>query len=214
MARARPEDKRALVLGLKNQGHVVAAAGDGTSEAPAIKEADAGFAMGMSGTEVCKTASDIIIMNDSFAAIPKAVMWGRNWISIARMTLQFMITLNIVALLIILIGVASFTEPPLNPVQVLWINMIVCPIVLADFAFKLPRQNLSHIPPMSSNESLIDAAMWRNIFGQCFYQLLALILILFCGKSWFKLDFSNDTPVFYSKSWCDQHLDMTTCEPF
>jgi len=78
LARSRPEDKYLLVTGLRQNGDVVAVTGDGTNDAPALKKADVGFAMGKTGTDVCKEAADILIMDDSFTSIVKACMWGRN----------------------------------------------------------------------------------------------------------------------------------------
>lgn len=78
LARSRPEDKYLLVTGLKEYGDTVAVTGDGTNDAPALKKADVGFAMGITGTEVAKHAADIIVMDDNFVSIVKAVMWGRN----------------------------------------------------------------------------------------------------------------------------------------
>ena len=78
MARSRPEDKYALVTGLIERGNVVAVTGDGTNDAPALKKADVGFAMGMSGTEVAREAASIILLDDNFKSIVSAVMWGRN----------------------------------------------------------------------------------------------------------------------------------------
>ncbi len=78
LARTRPEDKYALVIGLKEKKNIVAVTGDGTNDAPALKKADVGFAMGIAGTEIAKSAADILIMDDNFASIVKAVKWGRN----------------------------------------------------------------------------------------------------------------------------------------
>lgn len=78
LARTRPEDKYALVIGLRERDNIVAVTGDGTNDAPALKKADVGFAMGISGTEIAKSAADILIMDDNFASIVKAVKWGRN----------------------------------------------------------------------------------------------------------------------------------------
>jgi Ca2+ transporting ATPase len=76
LARSRPEDKYALVIGLKENNNVVAVTGDGTNDAPALKKADVGFAMGITGTEIAKSAADILIMDDNFASIVKAAKWG------------------------------------------------------------------------------------------------------------------------------------------
>jgi len=89
LARSRPEDKYALVTGLIERGHVVAVTGDGTNDAPALKKADVGFAMGIAGTEVAREAADIILLDDNFSSIIKAVMWGRNVYDSIKKFLQF-----------------------------------------------------------------------------------------------------------------------------
>lgn len=104
LARSRPEDKYLLVTGLKEFGDVVAVTGDGTNDAPALKKADVGFAMGITGTDVAKHAADIIVMDDNFASIVKACMWGRNIFDNIRKFLQFQITVNLVALFTAFIG--------------------------------------------------------------------------------------------------------------
>jgi len=97
MARCRPEDKYAMVLGLIANRNVVAVTGDGTNDAPALKRADVGFAMGNAGTEVAREAADIILLDDNFTSIVKAVMWGRNIYDSVQKFLQFQLTINIVA---------------------------------------------------------------------------------------------------------------------
>jgi Ca2+ transporting ATPase len=104
LARSRPEDKYALVTGLKERGNVVAVTGDGTNDAPALKKADVGFAMGQSGTEVAREAAAIILIDDNFNSIVKAVLWGRNIYDSIRKFVQFQLTVNVVAVLITLIG--------------------------------------------------------------------------------------------------------------
>ncbi|CAM5999038.1 unnamed protein product, partial [Sphagnum balticum] len=97
LARSRPEDKYLLVTGLKERGNVVAVTGDGTNDAPALKKADVGFAMGMSGTEVAREAAAIILVDDNFNSIVKAVLWGRNIYDSIRKFIQFQLTVNVVA---------------------------------------------------------------------------------------------------------------------
>jgi Ca2+ transporting ATPase len=106
LARSRPEDKYALVTGLKERGNVVAVTGDGTNDAPALKKADVGFAMGQSGTEVAREAAAIILIDDNFNSIVKAVLWGRNIYDSIRKFIQFQLTVNVVAVVITLIGAA------------------------------------------------------------------------------------------------------------
>jgi len=89
LARSSPTDKYLLVTGLKNEGEVVAVTGDGTNDAPALKKADVGFAMGQAGTEVAKEASDIVLLDDNFSSIITAIKWGRNIYASIRKFLQF-----------------------------------------------------------------------------------------------------------------------------
>ena len=125
LARSRPEDKYALVTGLKERGEVVAATGDGTNDAPALKKADVGFAMGIAGTEVAREAAAIILLDDNFNSIVKAVLWGRNIYDSIRKFIQFQLTINIVAVLITLIGAATIKQQVFAPIQMLWINLIM-----------------------------------------------------------------------------------------
>jgi Ca2+ transporting ATPase len=106
LARSRPEDKYCLVTGLKERGNVVAVTGDGTNDAPALKKADVGFAMGLSGTEVAREAAAIILIDDNFSSIVKAVLWGRNIYDSIRKFIQFQLTVNVVAVVCTLVGSA------------------------------------------------------------------------------------------------------------
>jgi len=114
-----------LVTGLRERGEVVAVTGDGTNDAPALKKADVGFAMGITGTEVAKEAADIILLNDNFTSIVKAVLWGRNIYDSIRKFIQFQLTVNVVAVCITLIGAALIKQEILKPIQMLWINLIM-----------------------------------------------------------------------------------------
>lgn len=116
LARSTPEDKYMLVTGLKQLGKVVAVTGDGTNDAPALKKADVGFAMGIAGTEVAKDSSDIIILDDNFASIVTAIKWGRNIYTNVRKFLQFQLTVNCVAMFIVFIGSVVLRDPPLTSV--------------------------------------------------------------------------------------------------
>ena len=116
MSRARPTDKSRLVSVLQQQGEVVAVTGDGTNDAPALNAAQVGLAMG-DGTSVAKQAGDIIIMDNSFASIAKAVMWGRSlYLNIQRFVL-FQLTVNLVACIIVVIGAFTGTQSPLSAVS-------------------------------------------------------------------------------------------------
>ncbi len=125
LARSRPEDKYCLVTGLKERGNIVAVTGDGTNDAPALKKADVGFAMGQAGTEVAREAAAIILIDDNFNSIVKAVLWGRNIYDSIRKFVQFQLTVNVVAVACTLIGAALLQKEILKPIQMLWINLIM-----------------------------------------------------------------------------------------
>ena len=121
LARSRPEDKYALVTGLIERGNVVAVTGDGTNDAPALKKADVGFAMN-SGTDVAKDASDIVLLDDNFASIVKAALWGRNIYDNMRKFFQFQLTVNFVAVITSVLGAAILRQTILTAVQLLWVQ--------------------------------------------------------------------------------------------
>jgi magnesium-transporting ATPase (P-type) len=124
LARSSPEDKEMMVCALKDMGNVVGATGDGTNDAPALKAANVGLAMGITGTELAKEAADIILLDDRFQSIVEAVKWGRNIFLNIRKFLQFQLTVNVVALCVAFIA-ACFGKMPLTPIQLLWVNLIM-----------------------------------------------------------------------------------------
>ena len=156
LARSRPEDKYALVTGLKERQHIVAATGDGTNDAPALKKADVGFAMGIAGTEVARDAADIILLDDNFSSIVKAVLWGRNIYDSIRKFLQFQLTVNVVAVTITLIGAAIIKQDVLKPIQMLWINLIMDTFASLALATEEPVPALLDRKPHSRNEYMVS----------------------------------------------------------
>jgi len=179
IARASPEDKFILVNHLRELGEVVASTGDGTNDAPQLKAADVGFSMGISGTDVAKEASDIILLDDNFASIVKAVMWGRNVYDSIRKFLQFQLTANIVAVSIAFIGAVSKGFTPLSAVQLLWVNLIMDTFAALALATEAPTTDLLKRPPHGRHASLITFKMWRLIIGQVLYQLGMMMTLLF-----------------------------------
>ena len=185
IARASPQDKFLLVLGLKQIGNVVAVTGDGTNDAPALRAADVGFAMGKRGTDICKESSDIIILNDSFESIVTAVKYGRNVYNCIRKFLQFQLTSNVVAVLMTFIGGIYLRDAPLNAIQMLWVNLIMDSFGSLALATEPPNDNVLNRKPYSRNENIITKTMYLNIMTQSLFQIIILCIILAYGDNLF-----------------------------
>jgi Ca2+-transporting ATPase len=188
-------------------GEVVAVTGDGTNDSPALREADVGFAMGISGTEVAKDASDIVLMDDNFSSIVKAVLWGRNVYDSIRKFVQFQLTVNIVAVLVACIGALTDGESPLKAVQLLWVNLIMDTMAALALATEPPTPQLLDRPPYGRFSPLITTRMWRLILGQAAYQLFVCFFILGYGHHWKLLathdnDEVKQTIIFNAFVWC------------
>ena len=183
LARSSPEDKRVLVKALQSRHHIVAVTGDGTNDAPALKAADVGFSMGVTGTEVAKEASDIILMDDNFSSIVKALAWGRAINDSVKKFLQFQITVNITAVFLTFItAVTSDSERSvLNAVQLLWVNLIMDTFAALALATDPPNGSLLDRKPEPKTAPLINTTMWKMIIGQSVYQLVVAMVLYFAG---------------------------------
>lgn len=164
MSRARPTDKQRLVQLLQQKGAVVAVTGDGTNDAPALNHAQVGLSMG-TGTSVAKEASDITLLNDSFNSIGTAVMWGRSLYKNIQRFIVFQLTINFVALLIVLLGSVIGTELPLTVTQMLWVNLIMDTFAALALASIPPSESVMNEKPRRSSDFIITKAMQYNIFG-------------------------------------------------
>ncbi|CAI6273385.1 unnamed protein product [Periconia digitata] len=184
MARSSPDDKRKLVKRLKELGETVAVTGDGTNDAPALKTADVGFSMGIAGTEVAKEASAIILMDDNFASIVKALLWGRAVNDAVKKFLQFQITVNITAVLLAFITAVASEERKsvLNAVQLLWVNLIMDTFAALALATDPPTRTLLERKPDPKSAPLITLRMWKMIIGQAIYQLVVTLVLHFGGR--------------------------------
>ena len=156
LARARPEDKYALVVGLKERGYTVAVTGDGSNDAPALMKADVGFAMGDSGTQIAKEASDIVIMDDNLASIVQSVIWGRNVYDNIRKFLQFQLTINVAAVISIMIGSVVLSSAVFTPVQLLWINLVMDTLASLALAAEDPDDNVINRAPQSKSDRIVS----------------------------------------------------------
>ena len=181
LARCMPSDKLRLVQRLRALNQIVAVTGDGTNDAPALKEADVGLAMGLAGTDVAKEASDIIITDDNFSSIVQAVKWGRNVFKSVRKFLQFQLTVNLVATALVFIGAVTNYGTPLRAVQLLWINLIMDTLAALALATEPPTETLLNNPPRGREEPIINNVMWRNIAGHVLYQLAVSLALVYAG---------------------------------
>ena len=197
LARSSPEDKRILVKRLKDKGEIVAVTGDGTNDAPALKTADVGFSMGIAGTEVAKEASAIILMDDNFSSIVKALKWGRAVNDAVKRFLQFQLTVNITAVILTFITAVSSGEESsvLTAVQLLWVNLIMDTLAALALATDPPQDSVLDRKPEPKTASIVSTTMWKMIIGQALYQL-AITLLLYYGspKGILPLPGNDDVP--------------------
>ncbi|XP_015106831.1 plasma membrane calcium-transporting ATPase 4 isoform X3 [Vicugna pacos] len=200
LARSSPTDKHTLVKGIIDstvgeQRQVVAVTGDGTNDGPALKKADVGFAMGIAGTDVAKEASDIILTDDNFTSIVKAVMWGRNVYDSISKFLQFQLTVNVVAVIVAFTGACITQDSPLKAVQMLWVNLIMDTFASLALATEPPTDSLLKRRPYGRNKPLISRTMMKNILGHAVYQLTVIFFLVFAGEKFFDIDSGRLAPL-------------------
>ncbi|KAM4740731.1 plasma membrane calcium-transporting ATPase 3-like isoform 3-T5 [Anableps anableps] len=200
LARSSPTDKHTLVKGIIDSTvgetrQVVAVTGDGTNDGPALKKADVGFAMGIAGTDVAKEASDIILTDDNFTSIVKAVMWGRNVYDSISKFLQFQLTVNVVAVIVAFTGACITQDSPLKAVQMLWVNLIMDTLASLALATEPPTESLLLRKPYGRDKPLISRTMMKNILGHAVFQLIIIFTLLFAGENFFDIDSGRNAPL-------------------
>ncbi|KAG6827741.1 hypothetical protein H0H92_010587 [Tricholoma furcatifolium] len=195
LARSSPEDKEVLVSTLKSLGEIVGVTGDGTNDGPALKAANVGFSMGIAGTEVAKEASDIILMDDNFASIVKAIMWGRCVNDAVRKFLQFQVSVNITAVVITFVSaVASDTESSvLSAVQLLWVNIIMDTFAALALATDPASESMLKRKPDRKSAPLFTTNMYKQIFIQAIYQISIILIFHFLGLQILGLHLTGNT---------------------
>ena len=164
IARSTPLVKMRVVKALKAQGNVVAVTGDGINDAPAIKNADVGIAMGIAGTEVTKEASDIVLLDDSFSTIMKAVQWGRGIYENFKRFIQFQLTVNVSSVVVVVCSILAGFETPFTALELLWINIIMDGPPALTLGLEPIRDDILNRPPTRRDENIISKSMLSRIF--------------------------------------------------
>ncbi len=187
LARARPLDKYKMVEVLQDRNEVVAMTGDGTNDAPSLKKADVGLAMGIAGTEVAKEASKIVLLDDAFSTIVKAVHWGRSLYENIQRFIQFQLTINVSALTIAFLGPFFGVRPPFTVLQLLWINVIMDTFASIALCSEPPRPGVMLQPPKRKDENILTPAMIKTIFttGTFFVVVMMAMLLGMRYGHWF-----------------------------
>lgn len=198
MSRARPLDKQRLVKLLQKSGEVVAVTGDGTNDAPALNYAQVGLSMG-SGTSVAKEASDITLLDDSFASIVTAIMWGRSlYLNIQRFVL-FQLTINFTALVVVFIGSIFGNEMPLTVTQILWVNIIMDTFAAMALASLPPNPLVMKDKPRKPDDFIITKQMMRSIIGVGSVFVVVLLCVFFgYGQNVEGVAFERFSAIFFS----------------
>ena len=181
VARSMPQDKSRLVRLAEEENLVVGMTGDGVNDAPALKKADVGFAMG-SGTEVSKEASDIVILDDNFMSIANAILYGRTIFKSIRKFIIFQLTINLCAVSLSIIGPFIGIETPVTVIQMLWINMIMDTLAGIAFSYEAPLKSYMKEPPKQKNEKIMNAYMYSEIIFTGIYS--SLLCIFFLKNPW------------------------------
>jgi Ca2+-transporting ATPase len=181
VARSMPQDKSRLVRLAEEENLVVGMTGDGVNDAPALKKADVGFAMG-SGTEVSKEASDIVILDDNFMSIANAILYGRTIFKSIRKFIIFQLTINLCAVSLSIIGPFIGIETPVTVIQMLWINMIMDTLAGIAFSYEAPLKSYMKEPPKPKNEKIMNAYMYSEIIFTGIYS--SLLCIFFLKSPW------------------------------
>ena len=187
-ARVSPEHKVKIVKAFQKNGNVVAMTGDGVNDAPALKVADIGCAMGKTGTDAAKYASDMIITDDNFATIVEAVRYGRGMFENIRKTVHFLISTNIGEVMVVLLGFLMKIPPPLLAIHLLWINLVTDAFPALALGVDPIDKNIMKKPPLEPNKSLFSDGLGYNIVVEGLFIAAIGILSYSIGRAFFDVD--------------------------
>ncbi len=176
IARSTPSIKKRIVKMLKKQGNVVAVTGDGINDAPALKSADVGIAMGISGTEVSKEASDIVLLDDSFSTIAKAIEWGRGIYENFKRFISFQLTVNIASVIVVFASILMGFKAPFTALQLLWVNIIMDGPPALSLGLEPNHDDLMNQPPVKRNESILSKSLLTKIVITAVYVSIVFLL--------------------------------------
>ena len=182
LARALPADKEELVAILQSARLVVAVTGDGVNDAPALQRADVGVAMGLRGTDIAKQASDIVLLDDNFSSLVRAVHWGRALFDNIQKFIQFQLTINLSALAIVFFGTlfgltGEPGQPPLTVIQLLWINLIMDTFAVIALCLEPPTPAQMDRPPKGRTAPFITRQMWTSILTMSTFFTVAILAL-------------------------------------
>jgi Ca2+-transporting ATPase len=196
IARSTPSIKMRVVKTLKSIGNIVAVTGDGINDAPAIKNADVGIAMGISGTEVSKEASDIILLNDSFSTIVKAVQWGRGIYENFQRFIQFQLTVNLSSVIVVISSILAGFKSPFTALQLLWINMIMDGPPALTLGLEPIREDLMERLPISRDANIVTKEMLIRISSNAIF--ISIIFLLQHTLNFMNVDESQMPTVLFT----------------
>ena len=209
-ARTSPEHKLRLVKALQEKGEIVGMTGDGVNDAPALRQADVGIAMGIKGTEVTKEAADMVLTDDNFATIASSVKEGRRVYDNLKKTILFIMPTNLAQGLLIIIALLAGNVIPLTPVLILWMNMATSATLSFGLAFEAAERNIMKRPPRQTGQHVMDAfAVWRVAFVGTMIAVAAFVLEAWLAPRGHSAEFIRT--VLLQMLVCAQWVYMINC---